>query len=369
MMHAVAVLCLVICTPAPAQPESRGRDPWVFRCLFEDRTGMLVVVPRPNVWIAFNTVTGAVHKAWEGEMVFRGKVWDFSQDSSMAQGRVLLERRDELCRMLDEPGRDMEGSEIRLGVEGPLRRDPSDWHRRGVSWSEGLPAESGELRKDTAGWVFTPGAEVQSGAFDARGLARLFVAFDEMSRKGPIRVEISNDAGESFGQWFDSTTHGSRDDEWQWNFRLIELEPTQHMRVHLRQEGDFQKRLRNVRIFGDEIAWWVEHDGKSEPARVEWRGHEVHAQERMAVRLRVAGAEIKESLDAETRDGVILVRERFEIGELPPGTTLRLLLPRQSSGHRTCEPAPALTEHELVIEKAGTYEIVATFETPKEGAR
>ncbi|CAG0970842.1 hypothetical protein PHYC_01239 [Phycisphaerales bacterium] len=369
MLPAIALLAGASALAQPATP--RGRDPWVFRCLFEDRTRMLIVAPRPNIWIAFNTATGAVHKAWEGEMVFRGKVWDFSQDSSAANGRMLLSRRDELCRMKDEPGLDMEGSEIRHGVEGPLRRDPSDWHRRGVSWSEGLSADAGNLRPDTAGWIFTPGAEVQSGAFDARGFTRLFVAFDEMSRKGPMRVEISNDAGESFGQWFDSTMHGSRDDEWQWNFRLIELEPTRHLRVHLRQQGDFQKRIRNVRVFGDEVAWWVERDGKTEPAAVEWRGHEVHTLKDMAVRLNVAGVEVKERLDAETPDGAVVIKERFEFGEIPAGTALRLRLPRLAGGTRTSEPVRAMQGDELVIEKAGVYEVVAKFERleDKEDAR
>src|SRR5262245_45962761 len=241
---------------------------------------MLVIAPRPRVWIAYAIGNGAVFKAWQGEMAFRGKVWDFSQQSSIAKGRPLLSWSSDLARLPDRAG-DLAAS--------------------------GWTTESVSLGADC--WSFSGGgAALTSPPFDARGWTRLFVAYEEISRKGPVRVEVSDDGGASWdAQWFESTMHGSRDDQWQWGFKEIAVAPTAAMRVRFRQlDPSYEKRLRNVRVFGDHVAWWTEREGRAEPAPVEWVGHElIRRTEGVVLRTSVGGEAVTETLDATIDSGTL----------------------------------------------------------------
>ena len=77
-----------------ADPPVRGRDPWVFRLTMENKTRMLVVALRSDLWAAYNPANGTLHKVWSGGMQFRGKVYDFGQRNSITQGTTyhLLEK-------------------------------------------------------------------------------------------------------------------------------------------------------------------------------------------------------------------------------------------------------------------------------------
>jgi len=381
-LFSVAVMMVVCLAPgalaqppgaaesAAPPPGGRGRDPWVFRCIFEDRTRMVILATAPGVWIAFNPATGSVQKAWKGEMVFRGKVWDFSQDNSIAKGEVLLDRRSELVRLPDS------GAEL-------------------ARWSVRSAAFDGD-------WRFVgPESTIQSPVFDARGFERLFVAFDEMSRKGPIRVDVSTDGGERWdAQWFNSTTHGSRDDEWQWNFKQISPDPTERMRVQFRQtDGAFAKRMRNARVFGDEIAWAIGPSGEpGSAAKVVWRGYELINQTE-GVRLQfdvgdgTGAASVTLRIEAKTHErrteGVerandrfqahwqqvvpahVEFRETYEVAGVPAGQELTLRLPAMpAGGQRGCwaEGVFRRDEHgdRLVISRDGTYEVVTKINTKEE---
>jgi hypothetical protein len=342
-----------ITDPPAAQPEvqvpgSRGRDPWVFRCLFEDRSRMLVVAPRPKVWFAFNISAGALYKAWSGDMEFRGKVWDFSQNSSRAKGRSLLSWTNDLVQLPDKVGQPARG-----------------WSAEGVEYKDG--------------WSFSSaGSVLTSPSFDATSWTRLFIAYEELSHKGPARVEVSTDGGKSWdAQWFDTTMHGSRDDEWQWGFKQVAVEPTAAMRVRFRQlDPAFAKRLRSIRVFGDHIAWWIERDGHTVSAEITWIGHELVKQtEGVTLRFRAAGVEIDESLDASTESGSIHLTERLNVHEMPASSAnlgLRLALPSLGpGGARTCSAAGAIREwngaQALFVDKPGIYEITSTFPEKEAG--
>src|SRR5688500_19227121 len=104
MVTLVAVVCLtqgqapIVPLPRPGR-DGRGRDPWVFRSVFEDRTRMVLLAPAPNWWMAFNPETCAMHKVWRGKMDYRGKVWDFSQENSRADGRIYFGSPSEIWRL------------------------------------------------------------------------------------------------------------------------------------------------------------------------------------------------------------------------------------------------------------------------------
>ncbi len=223
--------------------DGRGRDPWVFRLIFEDRTRMVVVALRQDLWYVFNPETCAPFKVWEGKLDLRGKVWDFSQDNSRAEGRVLAFTQTEILSLKD----------------GEL----DDWTAKGVVWDKA--------------WKFSgDGATLTSPSFNLRLWQRVFVAFDEQSRRGRMKVEVSDDGGRTWGkEHFYSALSVTNDTDWQWNFKQL-FSKSQDTRLRFVQEkGAFQKTLRNVRVFGDLPLWW---DNKGNPVKVMWRGYETRGE-------------------------------------------------------------------------------------------
>jgi hypothetical protein len=225
--------------------DGRGRDPWVFRAIFEDRTRMVILAPAPNWWMAFNPETGAMHKVWRGKMDFRGKVWDFSQDNSRASGRIYLSSPSEIWR---------------LGDDGKL---PAGWTAKGVAFQNGS-------------WNFGSNASLKAPQTDASGWHRVFLAFDETSRKSRFRVTISDDQAETGLQWFDSATSVNSENDWQWNFKRIER-PSARMVVKI--DSPTPKRLRGLRLYGDRPSWF---DGNGKELTVFWDGYELVNQTRAA---------------------------------------------------------------------------------------
>ncbi len=218
----------------------RGRDPWVFRLIFEDRTRMVAVALAQDMWYVFNPETCAPYKVWQGKMDFRGKVWDFSQDNSRAQGTVLAAAVSEIAT---------------LG-----NGDLDDWEASGVTWNNG--------------WKFSgDGATLTSPYIDLAAWQRVFLAFDEQSRKGRISVEVSDDGGRTWNaQKFASATSVTNDTDWQWNFKLIETHsPVTRIRF-VQANATHAKSLRNVRLFGDQPAWL---DQNGDALKTVWRGYEI----------------------------------------------------------------------------------------------
>lgn len=295
---------------AADQPPMRGRDPWVFRCIFEDRSRMVILAPAENLWIAFNPFTCGVHKVWRGEMLFRGKVWDFSQDNCGAKGDVLLEASDVLLSLPDPPG-------LAQGWKGQ--------------------------RVATDGFAFRgDGATLTSPPFDTTGWSRLFLAFDELSRRGPIRVEVSSGEEEGWEcQWFDSCTHVDSDDAWQWNFKEL-LPRGQKSRIRFVQEkGEYQKHVRGVRVFGDKAAWTATCPGGELPVNAEFKGYRLINRTEgveLLYRLRIGrdgagdhsdsvAADVKHRIDARPAGGGALVTESITVEGLPEGVSVSLQQP------------------------------------------
>jgi hypothetical protein len=322
--------------------DGRGRDPWVFRAIFEDRTRMVILAPAPNWWMAFNPETGAMHKVWRGKMDFRGKVWDFSQDNSRASGRLFMEAPSEIWRLPDQ---------------APL---PPEWEASGVVFEKGS-------------WTFTrPGASLKRRMTDAGDWHRVFLAFDETGRKGRFLVSIKD---EPFGihkddkpvapQWFESATSVTGENDWQWNFKRIER-PSHSMTIEITSPA--VKKLRGLRLYGDLPTWF---DGQRRPLEVLWDGYELVKQTKavnLHFRLKLRSGKIV-SVTQTPEMTPTGWKEEWTLRGVPKGERIELVRQSLSNAIRvsseqniTLEPFAAI----LNFEKSGTYRV--RFDVP-EGER
>jgi len=58
----------------PAAPP-RPRDPWVLRCVLDGHPRMLVIALSDDLWLAYDTTTCTLAKAWHGDVNFDGPVY------------------------------------------------------------------------------------------------------------------------------------------------------------------------------------------------------------------------------------------------------------------------------------------------------
>lgn len=207
-----------------------------------------------ELFVAFNPGTCGVQKVWRGGMLFRGKVWDFSQDNcASADGaRVYSEAASTLVELGDSAGE--RGGWVLHGLSGPGKAGTEE------------------------GWLFARSdSSLTSPEFDAAGWRRVLIAFDETQRNGPFRVDVSSDGGATWdAQSFSSTTHGSSDEDWQFDFKLIE-HPTARTRIRWTLgPGAADKRIRRVRVFGDTVPWKVIDGERTLEVTPVWRGYERH---------------------------------------------------------------------------------------------
>lgn len=305
MLAALAFLALAQDQP-PIVPidrpgvDGRGRDPWVFRCIFEDRARMVMLAPAPGWWIAFHPETGSLHKVWRGKMDFRGKVWDFSQDNSRAEGAVYFAAPNEIARLAD-------------GQSPPL------------GWT------ADRVAAETNGFRFLEaGARLTSPPIDAGGWRRVFLAFDETGRASRFRVRVRHAGDRPPPQWFDSATHSSSESDWQWNFKRIE-NPASDLIVEIESLGS-GKRLRGLRLYGDRPVWF---DGSGRELEVVWEGYRLIG--------RTQGAELRFALGPGGRTARIAYTvdrtsdgwaESWTISGLAAGKTLVCRRPGLSPGVR-----------------------------------
>jgi hypothetical protein len=239
--------------------------------------------------MAFNPETGAMHKVWQGKMDFRGKVWDFSQDNSRAEGRIYFAAPNELWRLPDD-GKFPAG------------------------------CTSNNVVPDKQSWTFSSGAFVTSPTIDATGWHRVFVAFDETSKKGRFKVTVSDDQNQTEPQWFTSATSVGSDTDWQWNFKRIER-PSSKMIVKV--ESPVAKKLRQFRIYGDKSSWF---DGKGHELAVIWDGYELVNQTkavRIHLRLQWPGDQVTTVTQVPEVNGKGW-KEEWAVQGIPKGETVIL---------------------------------------------
>ncbi|MDX2287153.1 MAG: family 16 glycoside hydrolase [Bacteroidia bacterium] len=54
---------------------SRGRDPWVFRSVLDQKPRMVTLALRPDFWAAYDAGTGAIYKVWRDGVLLDGPVY------------------------------------------------------------------------------------------------------------------------------------------------------------------------------------------------------------------------------------------------------------------------------------------------------
>lgn len=219
-MPTVAAIAAALVVLAPPEP----RAPAVHRAAFRDRAAMVLVDAGNGMWAAFNPRTAGIDCVWRGEVDWRGKVFDFSQETSRPRGDVLLDRTVPIATVPDtvlEPGQT---------VAMRTRATRSDlWHS-------------------------------------------LLIAFDEQ-RRTPVTVRAVEADGTERVR-FSSATSVSSDTEWQWNFRSLRG-PALPAAVEWTNDGATPKPLRNIRLEGEQVSWT---DRQGRALTVAWRGYEVTAQ-------------------------------------------------------------------------------------------
>jgi len=70
---------LLLTLPAARAQDShapvRPRDPWVFRCVLDQRPRMVTIALSEEMWVAYDATTCSLYKAWRGGVNFDGPVY------------------------------------------------------------------------------------------------------------------------------------------------------------------------------------------------------------------------------------------------------------------------------------------------------
>ncbi len=150
----------------------RGRDPFVFRAVLDERPRMLVLALRPDFWVAYDAERAALYKVWEGGVNFTGAVYDWlhgPQPTSQGRafsvspweepweialgGRTLPARVRWRGHRLSETGVTLL-YDLSADGAGPIRVTEAPDHRRALDGPHGF------VRRFTTAGV-PPGAEVR----------------------------------------------------------------------------------------------------------------------------------------------------------------------------------------------------------------
>ncbi len=309
-----------------SSPE-RGRDPWVFRLALEDKPAMLVAALSSEMWVAYNPSTAGLERVWTGSIDFKGKVWDFSQSNSDAEGRLLYDDAGTILSAVT-PGTDL----------------PAGWDADGVEIVE-------------EAFLFTSdGSSLVSPRLDLSSVRNAMLSFNERSRSGPFLVDVSVDDGATWGaQAFESTLHGSQQDEYQRNIRQLEVS-SDRVRVRFVQtEASHAKRLRAIQVTADQAVW--------DASDVRWLGYAFEPASpddgRLVVRSELRGADGSRVLVTESPEVILdeagLVLERRFV--LDGGA--RLSLARSGAGFDSisggCDVIVGEDRISLTFPSAGSY--------------
>ncbi len=305
-----------------ADPPARGRDPWAFRLTMENKTRMLVVALRSDLWAAYNPANGTLHKVWSGGMQFRGKVYDFGQRNSITQGTTyhLLEKATVLSAT----------------NESSL---PPGWAATGISTG-------------ASAWTFTGGGSVLSSpAVDLTRQDNVILAYQTPGGNNRLLVDVSTDDGATWAaqQWISVDAPG--DDGHQ---KLLAVSG-EAVRVRFRRNNTGNTAtLADVTLAGDYKAWSLFDEGQTTFPAVDWRGYLLVGQTAgILIRYDLVlpnGHRIAVEEGPEAMPGAKLSRQ-FKIQGLPAGTRLSLEL--DGSGYHASHVAG--TGAALRIQEADTF--------------
>jgi hypothetical protein len=224
-MLGTALLASALVLQAGALPATA--PPAVHRAAFRDRAAMVLVDAGNDTWAAFNPRTAGFDLVWRGDVDWRGKVFDFSQETSRPRGEVIMDRTAPIA--VHESVTIAPGASFSLACPADAATPPLAWHA-------------------------------------------LLVAFDEQVRQ-PVEVRVLEADGTERMR-FQSSTNVSSDREWQWNFKSMPG-PALPATLVFTNRGTLPKPLRNIRLEGERVAW---SDRAGAPLEVTWRGYEPQAE-------------------------------------------------------------------------------------------
>ncbi len=260
----------------------------VFRAVFEDRPRQLIILlptakKDESVGFVFHPDIGTIRKVWIGATDYRGKVYDFSQNNSRSEGKVVWEAKSECLRLPDT--------------------EQSGWVSKGVRFEKG--------------WKFAEdGAWMESPVFRYEGLQTAYVGFDELSQSARFQISLIDPSGK-VGTSFGSSM--AQDSGWQWNFKKIPvLAGDWRLRISADKATD-GKSLRNLRVFGDFAAWKITQGGETKTASVRMKGYRVN-HGAVTVTVDVGGALVDWTPSANSNNWT----ESFEVKGLSDSASLTL---------------------------------------------
>ncbi|MBK1882141.1 hypothetical protein JIN85_06935 [Luteolibacter pohnpeiensis] len=224
----------------------RGRDPWVFRMIFENRSRMLVMALRSDLWAAYNPANGSLYKVWNGGIEYHGKVYDFGQRNSKALGQVYHRcEKSSLLEATDE-------SVI-----------PSGWTTEGIATG----AES---------WTLTnSNSELVTRSFDTRRYDQVMVTYRTPGGNNRLLVDVSTDNGLSWNAQTWMSIDAPAEDGHQ--KRLAVTAEQVKLRFRRNTTGS-TATLADLVVMGDYQVWSFQKDGQMVFPKVDWRGYRLSGQ-------------------------------------------------------------------------------------------
>ena len=295
MIRGLFLITLPLLGAASAQAATRGRDPWAFRMILENKTRMLVLAMRSDLWVAYNPANGTLHKVWNGGIQFQGKVWDFSQKNSITLGATYHLLEDAFL--------------FRISDETVI---PAGWAGSGVTTG--------------TQWTFAnTSSTLTSPALDLSKYSNVMLNYFTPGTGSVLRVQVSGNNGTTWdAQYWDSIASPPEDG----NQKQIAVTGSQ-VRLRFIPTAATPTGLQDVALFGDYQAWTARQGVTPVATQVDWRGYQlVNHTDGIIIKydvvlpgsVRVAIQEQPEALA-----GAALTR-KFTVTGLPAGTTLALEL-------------------------------------------
>jgi len=293
---AALLLLPLLAGNAVAESPVRGRDPWAFRLTLENKTRMLVAALRPDLWVAYDPANGTLHKVWSGGIQFRGKVYDFGQQNSIASGTTYHQLKKAFL--------------LSATNESII---PAGWTATGITTG-------------TSAWSIstTAGSTLASPAVDLRQYDQVILAYQTPGGNNRLLVDVSNDNGATWTaqQWMSIDAPAADG-----NQKLVEVNG-QAVKVRFRRNTTgATATLGDVTLFGDYRAWTLQTAGSPEAIKVDWRGYKlINHTDGIAIRYEMvlpSGSRVGVEEQPEAMPGAKLQR-KFTITGMPANSRLSL---------------------------------------------
>lgn len=263
--------------------------------ILENKTRLLVLALRSDLWAAYNPANGSLHKVWNGGIQFQGKVWDFSQRNSLTLGTTYHQLEDAFL--------------FRETNETVI---PNGWSATGVTTG--------------AQWSFSGiGSSLVSPTLDLTRHRNVILSYFTPGTGNVLRVEVSTDNGATWTAQFWDSIAGPPEDG---NQKQLAVSGNQ-VRLRIVPTAATSTGLRDVTLFGDHQAWTATQGAAPLATQIDWRGYRlINRTDGILIRYDVVlPGNVRVSVDEqpEALAGASMSRA-FTVAGLPAGTTLSLKL-------------------------------------------